>query len=136
MAQYNTGNIYTNEKCIGCSRCMNTCPARGANATEVRHGVRRLNVNAANCVSCGRCVSECTHGARVCRDDSDAFFAALSEGKKLSVIIDPSFYVVYGEKAGSILGWLSSLGVKEIYDASFGADISVSLSIVRFARSS
>lgn len=76
------------------------------------------------CILCGQCLSVCKHDARYYVDDTDAFFQDLNNGESLSVVIDPSFFINYPNIANGVLGYLRSIGVKKIYNASFGADIS------------
>lgn len=56
------------------------------------------------------------HGARDYRDDTEAFFSDLEKGEKISVVLAPSFFGLYGDRAEGIIGCLKSLGVEKIYD--------------------
>ena len=76
------------------------------------------------CILCGQCLSVCKHDARYYVDDTDAFFQDLNNGESLSVAIDPSFFINYPNISNGVLGYLRSIGVKKIYNTSFGADIS------------
>lgn len=76
------------------------------------------------CILCGQCLSVCKHDARYYVDDTDSFFQDLNNGESLSIAIDPSFFINYPNIANGVLGYLRSIGVKKIYNASFGADIS------------
>lgn len=128
MADVRKGYVSVNENCIGCGRCMLDCPASDTNISVYRNGRRMLEVNPVNCISCGGCVNLCSHGAREYIDDTDDFLAALEAGEKVSVIVSTGFYITYGKRAYEILGHLRSLGVSNIYDAGFGADVFVYLS--------
>ncbi len=123
MSYYNKGYVFTNQKCIGCGRCMSQCPADETNISVYINGKRHLEVNSANCISCGGCMNVCTHSARDYIDDTDEFFKDLATGEKISLIVSSAFYLTYGERASNILGYLRSLGVDKIYDDGFGADI-------------
>ncbi len=123
MARYNNGMIYTNDNCIGCNKCIFECPVIGANVSVYEHGQNRILVNEKKCIHCGHCLSACTHNAREYRDDTEAFFEALSAGKNISIAVAPSFYINYPEKAKKVLGYLRYLGAKKIYDVGYGADI-------------
>ena len=125
MAIYNSGLIYTDSSCIGCGRCMSSCPAEEANITIFRSNKRHLEVDPLNCVVCGKCLEECIHSARKTRDDTESFFEDLAAGKKISLIVAPSFYILYADTANNIIGYLRSLGVDKVYDSGFGGDISV-----------
>lgn len=52
-------------------------------------------------------------------------FEALKNGKEISLIVDPSFFYLYQEKAGEYIARLRALGVKQVYDGGFGAELSV-----------
>ena len=125
MARFNDGLICTNENCMGCNKCISVCSVLGANIAVVKNGVAKVAVDSKKCTHCGKCITVCSHGARTFRDDTEDFFAALKSGKKLSVLLAPSFYLLYGEQAEQIIGYLKSLGVQKIYDVAFGAEISI-----------
>ena len=127
MQDIRKGYISVNDNCIGCGRCMLECPAEETNYSVFRNGQRQLAVDPVNCISCGNCMTVCTHGARVCADDTDKFFEALKAGEKVSVILSTSFYTTYGKRSEEIIGYLRSLGVNKVYDSGFGADIFVYL---------
>ena len=126
MRRYNDGMIYTNDRCVACNHCVHVCPAVGANVSANDEGRISIDVSDKNCIHCGRCINECVHGAREYRDSLDEMLLDLKRGTKISVLVDPSFMVAYGrERAGQIFGYLKSLGVNGIYDASVGGDISL-----------
>ena len=77
------------------------------------------------CVSCGACIDTCIHDARRFADDCNEFFTDLKNGKTFSVLVAPSFHLSYPDEYKNILGYLKSLGVKDIYPVSLGADITV-----------
>ena len=51
------GLVYTNEKCIGCNKCIRSCSCIGACvSTEAdENGVSRIEVDGSLCVACGAC---------------------------------------------------------------------------------
>lgn len=111
--------VYTNEKCIGCNKCIRTCPVLTANiACE-----EQIDVNEAMCIQCGACFDNCMHGARDYEDDTERFLKELKGGKPFSVIVAPAFIANYPQEYKRIYGYLKSLGVAHIYSVSFGADI-------------
>lgn len=121
---FNDGIVYTNEKCIGCNKCIASCPVGGACVALNDNGSERVEVASDKCLDCGACVLACNHKAREYKDDVTLFFDELSAGKKVSVMVSPAFYSAVGpEKAKQVLGYLKSLGVEHIYDVSFGAEI-------------
>lgn len=126
MKRHNDGMIYTNDRCVACNRCVHICPAVGANVTANEDGRISVDVSDKNCVHCGKCIKECVHDARVYRDSFGDLLADLKKGVKVSVIVDPSFLVAYGEKRSrEVFGFLRSLGIEAIYDGTIGGDISL-----------
>ncbi len=116
--------VYTNDKCIGCNKCINVCPAMGAcTSVDVDGNTRRISVNGTYCVSCGACMDACVHGAREFNDDTERFFEDLKAGQKISLLLAPAFLANYPAQYGSVLGGLKQLGVNRIISVSFGADI-------------
>lgn len=123
MARYNNGMVFTNEKCIGCNKCISECPVIGANVSIFKNGKNRILVNEKKCIHCGHCLSVCTHDAREYIDDTARFFDALKAGRKIALAVSPSFFISYKEKAKQVLGYLQSIGAGKIYDVGLGADI-------------
>lgn len=117
--------IFTNDKCVGCNKCINVCSAMGACiSTEAdKTGHSRINVDTDRCVACGACFDACEHGAREYADDTENFLADLAAGKSVSLLIAPAFRANYPDEYERILGGLKALGVKHIISVAFGADI-------------
>lgn len=129
MDRYNKGIIYTNDNCIGCNKCISDCSLMGANVSVVKNGITRMAIDSRKCNDCGKCISVCIHHARSYRDDTDSFLQDLKAGEKISLILAPSFYAIYGEQASQIIGCLKALGVEKIYDGAFGREISAYLTV-------
>lgn len=123
--RYNDGYVVSNERCIGCNKCIFTCPVRGANISHNENGKITINVDGRKCIHCGNCIKYCNRNAREFKDDTQEFIENLKVGAKYSLIVDAAFINIYGDKAYNILGYLKSLGVEKIYESSFGGDISV-----------
>lgn len=124
MAVTKDSLVYTNDRCIGCNKCINVCPVMGASMSqEMSDGSRHIEVNKDYCVSCGACLDACVHGARDFQDDTEKFFADLKRGEPISLLIAPAFLANYPTEYGAVLGGLKKLGVKRIISISFGADI-------------
>ena len=111
--------VFTNENCVGCNKCIRSCPVLTANVAEDD----KINVNEEMCIQCGACFDNCRHCARDFDDDTKAFLKDLKAGKKFSVIVAPAFIANYPKEYKKIYGYLKSLGVSHIYSVSFGADI-------------
>lgn len=125
MARFNTGILFTNDNCIGCNKCVSQCSILGANVSVIKGGKPKIVIDGDKCNHCGKCIRLCSHGARDYLDDIKPFFEALETGKKISLIVAPSFYLIYKDNASQILGYLKSLGIQKIYDGAFGAEISL-----------
>ena len=126
MRRYNDGMVYTNDRCVACNHCVHVCPAIGANISSNDENGISIDVSDKNCIRCGRCVKECAHGAREYKDNLEELLKDIKRGAKVSIIVDPTFIVVYGrERARHIFGYLKSIGIKGIYDGSIGGDISI-----------
>lgn len=111
--------VFTNDNCVGCNKCIRTCPVLEANTV---HG-NSIYVDEAKCIQCGACFDACEHGARDYEDDTELFFSDLAKGANLSVIVAPAFIANYPKTYKKVFGYLKQKGVKHIYAVSFGADI-------------
>ena len=127
MNRYNQGVIYTNDKCIACNKCIGNCSLMGANVCVINNGTARMEIDSRKCNDCGKCINVCVHDARSYRDDTDAFFADLKKGEKISIILAPAFFGIYGDQIEQIVGCLKSLGVDKVYDGGYGREISAYL---------
>lgn len=115
--------VYTNEKCVGCNKCISVCPVLNANHAVERDGQNRIEVDGKQCIACGACFDVCAHGARSYHDDTERFFADLAKGEKISLLLAPAFLANYPREYASVLGGLKKLGVNRLISISFGADI-------------
>ncbi|MCL2226395.1 MAG: ATP-binding protein [Oscillospiraceae bacterium] len=125
LEDYNNGLIYTDvEGCINCNKCIHGCPILESNVSVMSSdGEYSMCVDEKACILCGTCLDTCVHNVRHYRDDCGSFLSDLKLGKSYSVIIAPSFFLNYPDECEHVLGYLKSLGVKQFYLASFGADI-------------
>jgi iron only hydrogenase large subunit-like protein/predicted nucleic acid-binding Zn-ribbon protein len=121
---FNRGLIYTDvESCIDCSKCVHECPVLAANVAIEAENKHTICIDQKECILCGMCIDTCTHDVRRYHDDTEVFFDDLKRGRSLSVIVAPAFYLNYPDRYKRVLGYLKSLGVKNFYSVSFGADI-------------
>ena len=117
------GLVFTNDKCIGCNKCIRSCSCFGACISSKEGEESRINVDDTKCIACGACIHACEHGAREFNDDTERFFEDLKKGVKISVLLAPAFLANYPGEYESVLGGLKKLGVNHIISVSFGADI-------------
>ncbi|MGN0691958.1 MAG: methyl-accepting chemotaxis protein [Oscillospiraceae bacterium] len=106
------------DKCIGCNACIRTCPVPNAN----HYDGKVVRVNPDECIQCGECIKNCRHGARYYDDDLDTFMEMIKT-KRVSLIVAPAIKTALDGRWRHILKWLKDMGVHEVYDGSFGADI-------------
>ena len=124
MRKQQTGIVYTNDNCIGCNRCIMSCPVPGANKSVSKDGKNIIVVDPEKCIHCGNCLNECRHNAREYLDDTAEFLKDLGK-KKISLLLAPSFFLLYPDNYGKIINYLISKGATVAYDASIGTDIAV-----------
>lgn len=115
--------VFTNDKCIGCNKCISVCPVLTANYAVNENEQNKIVVDGKQCISCGACFDACEHQAREYRDDTERFFEDLRKGEKISLLLAPAFLANYPKEYASVLGGLKELGVNRIISISFGADI-------------
>jgi len=98
------------EKCIGCVRCMQSCPTK---AIRVRSGKAVINYD--RCIDCGECLRVCPHGAVVPITTSSA---ALNTFKYTIALPSPVVYSQFGQQVlpDEILSVIKELGFDYVYD--------------------
>lgn len=109
------------EKCINCHACITACPVKFCNDGSGNH----VEINPDMCIGCGHCIDACTHGARTILDDLDLFLEDLQKGKKMIAIVAPAIAANFPKMYLRLNGWLKSMGVKAVFDVSFGAELTV-----------
>ena len=58
------GLVFTNDKCVGCNKCISVCSCMGATVAEIlEDGKNIIEVDGAKCIACGACFDVCAHGA-------------------------------------------------------------------------
>ncbi|MDE6728257.1 MAG: 4Fe-4S binding protein [Oscillospiraceae bacterium] len=106
------------DKCIGCNACIRACPVPSANTSH--NDI--VTVNNEECIQCGECIKVCQHGARFYDDDLEKVLE-LIKTQNVSFIVAPAIKASMDGTWRHVLQWFKNLGVKEVYDGSFGADI-------------
>jgi len=105
-----------------CNHCITSCGFQRANISIVEKGENKIYVQPEYCITCRECVKSCAPKARLFYDDTEKFFNEIQSGKDISLIVDSAFKTNFKDYK-KVLGWLKSLGIKNICDASFGAEI-------------
>jgi iron only hydrogenase large subunit-like protein/ABC-type transporter Mla subunit MlaD len=109
------------EKCLNCYACITACPVKYC----MDGSGKKLTVNHNLCIGCGHCIHVCHHDARTVMDDTERFFSDLKWGEKIIAIVAPAIASVFTGNYLKLNGYLQSLGIKAVFDVSFGAELTV-----------
>ena len=131
-------------KCILCGDCIRVCEEmQGMGILNFAHRGSDLRVMPAfdrkladtNCISCGQCAAACPTGAITILNEIGPAWRALHDPKKRVVFqIAPAVRVAVGEAFGlepgvnslnKLVSALKMMGADEVYDTTFGADLTV-----------
>lgn len=131
-------------KCILCGDCVRMCDnVQSVNAIDFAYrGTRALVTPAFNkkiaetdCVNCGQCRVVCPTGAISIHTNTDAIWDLLADkNTKVVAQIAPAVRVAVGDRfglpkgenvMGRLVNVLHRLGFDEVYDTSYGADLTV-----------
>ena len=136
--------VKDNSKCILCGDCVRVCnEIQNVGAIDFAHRGSKMVISTAfnkplaesPCVGCGQCVAVCPTGALVLHSDADKIWEGLAQkDAKKTVQIAPAVRVAIGKELGindgddvmgKIVAALHLIGFDEVYDTTFGADITV-----------
>ncbi|MDR2965130.1 MAG: 4Fe-4S binding protein, partial [Treponema sp.] len=109
------------EKCINCHACIAACPVKYC----MDGSGKKLAINHDECIGCGHCITVCTHKARIPLDDVEQFLTDVKSDKNIVAIAAPAVASVFADNYLRLNGYLQSLGVKAVFDVSFGAELTV-----------
>ncbi len=109
------------EKCNNCHSCISVCPVK----TCIDGSKDKVSIIAERCIGCGRCIPACRQDARSIADDTDQFFSDLAANIPIVAIVAPSAAAVFNENLLKLNSYLKSIGVKAVFDVSFGAELTV-----------
>lgn len=138
------GIVRNPNKCIYCGDCVRVCEeVQGVAALSFTHRGANIKISPAfdrkigevNCVSCGQCRTVCPTGAITVKDNREDFWNVIGDKTKRVVVqIAPAVRVALGERfglptgeitIGRIVAALKMMGVDEVYDTAFAADMTV-----------
>ena len=131
-------------KCILCGDCVRMCnETQNVGAIDFTYRSSKVAVNTAfgkpigetNCVGCGQCAAVCPTGAIVVKNETEKLWKAIENPNvKVVVQIAPAVRVAIGKDLfmkdgedvmGKIVAALRRMGVDEVYDTAFSADLTV-----------
>lgn len=109
------------EKCVNCHACISACPVKYCNDGSGDF----VNINPDMCIGCGHCIPACTHDARIPLDDFEVFMRDLRAGERIVAIVAPAAASNFPGNYLNLNGWLKRIGVKGVFDVSFGAELTI-----------
>ena len=131
-------------KCILCGDCVRVCEEmQGVGALSFAYRGSNMTVTPAfnrditevNCVNCGQCRIVCPTGAIIIKNENYKVWEAVNDkSKRVIAQVAPAVRVALGEEfglepgrvtIGKIIAALKILGVDEVYDTAFAADMTV-----------
>ncbi len=136
--------VFDSGKCILCGDCVRTChEVQNVGAIDFAYRGSKMVISTAfgkslsetDCVGCGQCAVACPTGAIMTPSDISRVWEAIEDKNTKTVVqVAPAVRVALGNmgdiKEGKdvsplIFSALRKMGFDEVYDTSFGADITV-----------
>jgi len=102
--------IVDNEKCVGCTVCVKSCPTE---AIRLREGKAKILTQ--RCVDCARCLTHCHH--RAIKSDGDGL-TQITKYKYTVALPDPSLYGQFKDLKDPdlVLNALLEIGFDDVFD--------------------
>ena len=136
--------VFDSGKCILCGDCVRTChEVQNVGAIDFAFRGSKMLISTAfgkplsetMCVGCGQCAVACPTGAITARNEIQKVWDAISNPSVKTVVqVAPAVRVALGnmvgipegkDVSGLIFAALRKMGFDEVFDTSFGADITV-----------
>lgn len=105
------------EKCLGCTTCLRSCPT---GAIRVRGG--KATINESKCIDCGECIRVCPHHAKLAKTDP---LTIINDFKYKVAIPAPAIVGQFKTKYSieRILSAIKKLGFDEVVEVAYGAEV-------------
>lgn len=116
------GIVFTDvDKCQACSACLQVCETK-----SIRFTNEKSQIIKESCLNCGLCIQTCSKGAKKYKSSLETTQELIASNNS-AIILAPSYVIVAKKKYNctpeQFCTALKKLGLKLVYESSFGADL-------------